>query len=180
MIDDERFFEDPSLDEDPLGDLGIPVEQFELLSAFLDGELSPAEAQQVQNRLMQDPDLRQLYVQLSAVQAGFDRLPAVPDPCDVEGLVAQVLAKTTDWDWRRWVPRGVAAAVALGSLGLGTWAAWRWQPQPLVSIEEPPIEVAQMPASGTQLSSAERYLFEPSTAQNAFSILFTDEGLLTE
>ncbi|MGF1589582.1 MAG: anti-sigma factor family protein [Pleurocapsa sp.] len=44
------------------------TDRFELLSAFIDGELSPTERNQVQAWLDQDPEIKQLYTQLLALQ----------------------------------------------------------------------------------------------------------------
>ena len=163
--------------EDPQPELPLVEERFEQLSAYLDGELSPQEARQVEDWLASDPQARQLYSQLAALQAGLANLKApTPDPVQTELLISRVFEKLNqtpelDLGWRRrrgfsW-GRVAAAVVALAGAG---WAGWRWlQPQPLVSLENPPVRVAIVPASARV---AQRYLFEPGQKQDAYSILF--------
>ncbi|NJL98183.1 MAG: hypothetical protein HC924_04835 [Synechococcaceae cyanobacterium SM2_3_2] len=180
MVDwgDDRGF-DQFVDEWELNEVDS---RFEQLSAYLDGELSAAEARQVEGWLTEDPDLRQMYVQLSSLQAGFERLPVDP-ASDVEALVAQVWAQVSLPDLtssqpaqghsRRWGRRisSVAAGLALlAGSSVGLWQGMR--PQPMVSLEDPPVTIARIPPSTLQ---AERYLFQPETSQDAYLILF-DEG----
>ena len=52
---------------------------FELLSAYLDGEVTSEQRQQVQLLLKQDPEIQALYQRLLALREGFRDLP-VPEP----------------------------------------------------------------------------------------------------
>jgi anti-sigma factor RsiW len=61
---------------DPQQELPVVDERFEQLSAYLDGELSSQEARQVEDWLASDPQARQLYSQLAALQAGLANLKA--------------------------------------------------------------------------------------------------------
>ncbi len=154
-----------------------PVDpSFEQLSAYLDGELSAAEARQVEDWLARDPQARQLYSQLAALQAGLANLE-VPtmSPSETEVLISRVfeaLDQAPGWGsrQRRSLPAwGQVAAALLVLVGAG-WAGWRWfHPQPLVSLEEPPVRVAVIPPSARV---AQRYLFEVGQKQDAYSILF--------
>lgn len=173
-----------------IGDLPEVDPRFEQLSAYLDGELSGPEARIVETWLTQDPALRQLYVQLSGIQAGFDRLP-LPATGDASQLVAQVFEQVRQSDpqpvaqpcWRRrkgcsgWPPipmgqiRIPTMAAALALLSGSVWALWP-QPQPIISLEDPPVEIAQIPES-TLL--AEHYLLQPEAHQDAYAILFAPE-----
>ncbi len=155
-----------------------PVEEcFEQLSAYLDGELAPQEARQVEDWLASNPQARQLYSQLAALQAGLANLKApTSDPVQTELLISRVFEKlertpVVALGWRRCsgFPWGQVAAAVVALAGAG-WAGWRWlHPQPLVSLEEPPVRVAMVPASARL---AQRYLFEPGEKQDAYSILF--------
>lgn len=162
--------------------------RFEQLSAYLDGELSAPEARIVETWLTQDPALRRLYIQLSGIQAGFDRLPR-PAKRDASPLVAQVFEQLRQSDpqpvacWRRrktcsgWPPISMGqrqiptVAAALALLSSSVWALWP-QPQPIISLEDPPVEIAQIPDS-TLL--AEQYLLQPEAHQDAYAILFAPE-----
>ncbi|MFS8860511.1 anti-sigma factor family protein [Synechococcus sp. B60.1] len=158
-------------------EMPLVEERFEQLSAYLDGELSPQEARQVEDWLARDPQARQLYSQLAALQAGLANLKAPTlDPVQTELLISRVFeeldrrpALELGWWRRRGTPWGRVAAAVVALAGAG-WAGWRWlQPQPLVSLENPPVRVAIVPASARV---AQRYLFEPGQKQDAYSILF--------
>lgn len=58
-------------------DMNNQFERFELLSAYLDGEVTAEERKQVQQWLDTDPQFHQLYVQLSRLQR---EIPTVPVP----------------------------------------------------------------------------------------------------
>ncbi|MFS8856516.1 hypothetical protein NW851_01040 [Synechococcus sp. H55.7] len=158
-------------------EMPLVEERFEQLSAYLDGELSSQEARQVEDWLASDPQARQLYSQLAALQAGLANLKAPTlDPIQTELLISHVFeeldqrpALDLGWRWRRGTPWGRVAAAVVALAGAG-WAGWRWShPQPLVSLENPPVRVAIVPASARV---AQRYLFELGQKQDAYSILF--------
>ncbi len=48
---------------------------FELLSAYLDGEVSVEERQQVQDWLDNDPEIKKIYIQLSRLHHGIHNIP---------------------------------------------------------------------------------------------------------
>jgi hypothetical protein len=54
-----------------------PFQRFELLSAYMDGEITPHERQQVQEWLDTDPQLKQTYLGLLRLQR---EMPCVPTP----------------------------------------------------------------------------------------------------
>ncbi|MEN9221901.1 MAG: hypothetical protein Q6M04_05630 [Thermostichus sp. BF3_bins_97] len=154
-------------------------ERFEQLSAYLDGELSAQEARQVEDWLAADAQGRQLYSQLAALQAGLANLETPTlDSTQTELLISRVFdeldqAPVVDLGWgsqrRRRNPWGRVAAAVVVLAGAG-WAGWRWyNPQPLVSLDHPPVRVSIVPASARV---AQRYLFEPGQKQDAYSILF--------
>lgn len=58
----------------------LPTDCFELLSSYIDGELSAAEKNQVQQWLDQDPQIKQLYTQLLKLQSNMQC--SVANPCD--------------------------------------------------------------------------------------------------
>ena len=59
---------DSAAEDQHLGNENLISDSFELLSAYIDGELSPSEKEQVQTWLDCDPKFKQLYVQLLALQ----------------------------------------------------------------------------------------------------------------
>ena len=50
------------------------ISLFEQISAYLDGALSPAEKDAVEEHLRQDPEARELYRQMAKISQGFDYL----------------------------------------------------------------------------------------------------------
>jgi anti-sigma factor RsiW len=101
-------------------------EQFELLSAYLDGEVSAAERKQVEAWLDSDPKLRRTYQRLLTLQNGLKAMPIAAPSIQSEQLARNVM-KRVDRSRRLWVWGGIgtAAAVVMGSLsGLLTGQIW--------------------------------------------------------
>ncbi len=91
-------------------------ERFELLSAYLDGEVSPSERKQVEQWLADDPEFKQTYRQMLALQEGWKSSPAVAPSMPTEQLVNRVMARLD----RRpkvlvWGGLGAMAAIAVGA-----------------------------------------------------------------
>lgn len=78
-------FDDPSLDNHE-----IPIERFELLSAYLDDELSPTERQQVQQWLDNDPKIKRLYTQLLGLQTHIQSSEAIASEQEIAEITAGV------------------------------------------------------------------------------------------
>ena len=72
------------------------LRRFELLSAYIDGEVTPQERLQVQHWLDTEPKFQQLYVQLLRLQKDLDQIP-IP-PTDINLLTEKVF---TNIDKRR-------------------------------------------------------------------------------
>lgn len=58
----------------------ISARDLERLSAYIDGQLPPAEAAEIQARLAVEPDLKELFRELSWTAEGLKGLPAHPAP----------------------------------------------------------------------------------------------------
>lgn len=102
-----------------------PVEQelvqrdrFELLSAYLDGEVTATERRQVEEWLTADPSIQRLYSRLLKLRQGFQSLP-VPTP---QQSVQQTVEKVLERVERRprlqllWGGAAIAAAAAVALL----------------------------------------------------------------
>jgi Anti sigma-E protein RseA, N-terminal domain len=94
----------------------LPSEKFELLSAYLDGEVSAAERKQVEEWLTSDAELQKTYQQMLALQGGLRSMPASPS-MPTEQLVSQVMGRL-DRQPKRWAwgSLGAAAALVIGAL----------------------------------------------------------------
>jgi anti-sigma factor RsiW len=102
----------------------------EQLVAYLDGELTPEESQQVERRLSQDEAFRQL---LRGLQEAWDLLDELPQPTlgdaftrtTVEMVAVRmsedVVAEQNRWRRRRWVGHGARVAAVAMSLLVGFW-----------------------------------------------------------
>lgn len=104
----------------------------ELISAAIDGALSPAEESRLAAHLAQCPDCKALYDELAVLHAALTDLPPVELPA---GLTERVMAavagsqvipfekKKAPRPWQRWLASAAVLAVVLA----GTWS-WRpWE-----------------------------------------------------
>lgn len=173
----------------------VSKRQFQQLSAYLDDELSPVEVAEVEAWLRSDPNLQRVLSHLRSVQASFDHLPhpPAPSPTEIDDLVTDVFAALDQPArsslppsipsqleatpsrvtpiWRRYPLSQLAAGFVLL---IGTsWAGWYWShPEPIVTLDQPPVKVARLTHSQ---AVAERYLFDPATSEDPFTILFVEE-----
>ncbi|MDG2990189.1 zf-HC2 domain-containing protein [Candidatus Synechococcus calcipolaris G9] len=96
-------------------------DRFELLSAYLDGEVTPVERQQVETWLATDSESQRLYRRLLTLQSGFQDMPAIAPSLSADRLASQVICKAQQ---RR--PRlllvwgGLGAAIAAAAVGVIT------------------------------------------------------------
>jgi anti-sigma factor RsiW len=70
---------------------------FEQISAYLDGALSPAEKEALEDHLRQDPKARDLYRQLAEISKGFDHLVEQGTPSlalTVDGIIQEAQRQT--------------------------------------------------------------------------------------
>lgn len=68
-------------------------DSFELLSAYLDGEVTADERRQVENWLDNDPEIQLLYGRLLKLRQGLRSIPAPPAQQPAEQTVQQVFAR---------------------------------------------------------------------------------------
>ncbi|MGL5831834.1 MAG: anti-sigma factor family protein [Waterburya sp.] len=99
----------------------IPTDNFELISAYLDGELSPTERYQVQQWIDEDPQVKQLYHRLLALQGEIQSLEIPPDQKTV-GEVTEQVFQSLDRQRRRrrllWGGSAIAASCLATITGL--------------------------------------------------------------
>ena len=73
---------------------GLPArDRFELLSAYLDGEVTAPERRQVEEWLKTDPKMQGLYARMLKMQQGVRRLPTPAPAQTVEQTVQQVVSR---------------------------------------------------------------------------------------
>ncbi|NEO86783.1 MAG: hypothetical protein F6J87_21375 [Spirulina sp. SIO3F2] len=104
-------------------EFGFMGDRFELVSAYLDGEVSATQRQQVQQWLDSEPEVQRLHQNLLRLRQSLQTLP-VPEPSyDAEDLIAGVFAAEEQRQHRHWWLWGgsvIAAAVGAGALVLGS------------------------------------------------------------
>ncbi|MBE9192344.1 Fis family transcriptional regulator [Gloeocapsopsis crepidinum LEGE 06123] len=87
-------------------------DRFELLSAFLDGEVTAAERQQVEEWLANDAEIQRLYARLLKLRQGIRTLP-IPPQQPVEQTVQQVFTRIEQRRSRRVAIWGGTAVAAM-------------------------------------------------------------------
>lgn len=137
--------------------ISFPSEKFELLSAYLDGEVTPDERKQVEAWLASDPEFQQTYQQMLMLQGGLQSMPVATPSMPTEELVSQVMGRL-DRKPKLWVWGGIgaaAAAILIGAVsGLftgnqpGTLQIAQ-QPKPQPALTEIPQSVVPTISMGT-------------------------------
>jgi predicted anti-sigma-YlaC factor YlaD len=95
----------------------VKRDRFELLSAYLDGEVTAAERKQVEEWLANDPAVKCLYARLISLRQGLRAMPVPASERPIEQTVQQVMARLRRRSQIKWAFGGAAvAACILGSL----------------------------------------------------------------
>jgi anti-sigma factor RsiW len=68
-------------------------DQFELLSAYLDGEVTADERRQVEELLDRDPTVQRLYTRLLSLRQGLQQVPVPASPQSTQETIEQVFAR---------------------------------------------------------------------------------------
>lgn len=134
-------------------------DRFELLSCYLDGEVTAAERKQVEHWLATDPETQHLHARLLSLRHGLQSLP-VPSEQPAEQLSERVFARVNRPRLR--LVLGVAGAVAAVFVGTLTGLLPGNQlltpqvaEQPpvesnspealMLALDQPPVEIPQAP-----------------------------------
>lgn len=113
----DEFNEDWPFD-DELNPIDQDLEKFVLLSAYIDGEVTPSERRQVQQWLDTDPQFKQQYLQQLRLHQGMNRVP-IPKESPSHQLIAKSVFQEIDQQnqqKRRWVGGGILLAAILGAI----------------------------------------------------------------
>lgn len=109
-------------DEMGNGENAVPFEQFELVSAYLDNEVTAEERLQVERWLEEDTKVQALYADLGGIGESLKQVP-VPIACSAEETLAAVMGKVQKRQAKRraWGGSAIAAGlvVAIGSVFVG-------------------------------------------------------------
>ncbi|MEG4284475.1 transcriptional regulator [Microcoleus sp. A006_D1] len=88
-------------------------DRFELLSAYIDGEVTATERRQVEEWLTNDPTTKRLYSRLMMMQQSFQSMPVPAGQQSAQDLAAKVLQRVERKSKRTWVLGGGAIAALL-------------------------------------------------------------------
>jgi anti-sigma factor RsiW len=151
-------------------------DQFELLSAYLDGEVSAAERQQVEGWLSQDPKLQQTYQQLLKLQNGFTAIPVEASALRADQIANTVFAQAKRSN-RLWLGGiGAAAAMAVAAVsGLFMSQSWTMKTArepaqvPQAQAKKPPVLSVMGDDSSALMIALERPPVDIPVVQNSNS-----------
>jgi anti-sigma factor RsiW len=116
-------------------------ERCELLSAYLDGEVTAVERQQVEDWLAQDASFREKYDRLLRLRHGLQGLaPQLPNSA-ADQTVEAVLAQVGQRSERRRFKLTAIAATAIAGLIAGTWLSQTQLPLQMAQNQDPVSEV---------------------------------------
>lgn len=88
-------------------------DRFELLSAYIDGEVTAAERKQVQELLATDSEMKRLYTRLIQLRQGMHQLPVPAPAATAQQTAEQVFSRIDRRRNRRTVIWGGAAIAAV-------------------------------------------------------------------
>ncbi len=143
----DEFNEDWPLNDDDFEAVDPDFEKFLLLSAYIDGEVTPSERHQVQEWLDTDPQFKQQYLQQLRLHQGINRTP-VPTPSPAPSKMADAVFQEIDQQNRHrrvLVGGGILIAAMLSVLVPNFWLKPSLSPnfakQEIDSMEVEPTEV---------------------------------------
>jgi anti-sigma factor RsiW len=129
----------------------IQRDRFELLSAYLDGEVTAAERRQVEEWLTTDPTVQRLHSRLLKLRQGFQSLPVPVPEQSVQHTVDQVFNRVERRPRLRLIWGGAAIAAAAAAalltglpLGRGPVPQMAERPQtpPSTAVTSEPLMIA--------------------------------------
>lgn len=101
------------------------IEKFELMSAYLDGEVTASERQQVENWLQNDTIFKAQYQRMQGMQQAIGHLPVAEPVVPVMVLADQVFSKISERRQSKWLKiGGGAVAATLVAIGTGLSGVW--------------------------------------------------------
>ena len=118
----EGFEGDPAAQDQGWETENLTPDSFELLSAYIDGELSPSDKAEVQKWLDADPQFKQLYTQLLTLQGKIQHFVTPVGEKSTEEITAGVF-QSIDFHRRRqrklaWGGGAIAASIIASVSGL--------------------------------------------------------------
>jgi hypothetical protein len=139
----------------------IQRDRFELLSAYLDGEVTALERKQVEEWLANDPTVQRLHSRLLKLRHGLQTMPVPTASQPTEQLVSQVLTRL-DRKPKSLVWGGAAiAALVVGAVVSSLFSESQTpMPQLAKGSQQPAIESPQAISNETLLVALDKPLVE--------------------
>lgn len=140
-------------------------DRFELLSAYIDGEVTAGERYQVQAWLDTDPEMQRLYRRLMMLRHGLQKLPVPPSEATAQETAHRVFSRLDRHRMRKTLVWGGAAIAAVfvsawsgvlpGNQLMRQWAFRSPQleeaAEPLmIAVNRPVIDIPKAPVSSTE------------------------------
>jgi ferric-dicitrate binding protein FerR (iron transport regulator) len=131
-------------------------DRFELLSAYLDGEVTAAERRQVETLLTSDQKFANMHRRLMTLRQGFQTMPVPVSAQPVERLINQVLDKVERRSRLRLIIGGALAAAAASVAIVGGMNTQSYAPQ-IASSSKSGLESEAIPkaTNATEASFAD-------------------------
>jgi len=137
----------------------IQRDRFELLSAYLDGEVTAAERKQVEEWLATDPTVQHLHTRLLKLRQALQTMPVPTSQRSVQETVDQVLSKVDRKPRMALIWGGAAiAALFVGTVATLFSGDRSFVPQIAKSPEQIQSPLAENPSSESLLIALDRPL----------------------
>lgn len=140
-------------------------DRFELLSAYLDGEVTADERRQVEQWLATDAKMQRLHTRLLSLRQGMRTFPIPPSEQPIEQVAVQVMSRLERRPKRTVVWGGLAVAALLIGAVVGTFSRSELTPAPglvsnatpndglMIALDRPVIEI---PKAASEFPHSER------------------------
>lgn len=162
----------------PIGAIDmLKRDRFELLSAYLDGEVTAAQRQQVEEWLANDSEVQRLYARLLKLRQGLRTLPVPPPEQPVEQTIEQVFGRLN----RRQKPAVAWGSVAIAAVFVSAFLGGRQliapqlanSPEPatanetlMVALNTPVVEIPKAAVAAPDKTQKPTGLTQPQIKHN--------------
>jgi anti-sigma factor RsiW len=136
-------------------------DRFELLSAYIDHEVTADERRQVEAWIAEDPAFAKMHRRMTQLQIGFQQLPAVAPSEHVDVTIAQVLKKVDRVrpNWQVLTGMGGAIAAAVTVAVLSNLPRPGFAPEMAAVQSNPSASQLQMPSPSALLISLDEPIY---------------------
>ncbi|MBD2056532.1 zf-HC2 domain-containing protein [Oculatella sp. FACHB-28] len=159
--------------QQPLGALdNLKRDRFELLSAYLDGEVTAAERRQVEGWLQNDPTVQRLYSRLLRLRQGMQSLPIPAPEQSAEQAAEQVFSRLSRRPKIALAWAGVAIAATFVGVLSNVFSPGYQSPAPqvaefpdvpdvsttalMIAVDRPVIEIPKAPISSPDVNGGDK------------------------